>query len=327
MTVRVEDDEIVVKLQQPWFDESWRGEKPWEMRVLDRDYQVGKALRMCEWSEDSGFGGREIRSRIVAIHTSDDLPWIPEGHGLLGLGGFFERYDSSSETFASEAPLAQPKAAGPAPVLHPLSALRPEAVPCDRCGCQGSDHADGQHETFCASCEEPCDYVPIEVPDIPGLIKRVFHEHEVPEGSRVPRDAWRENQYGVPDPAKFGFVIPKTREAREAIWPYAAASAALLGPTMEGIAQRMTSRFGAGQACMLSDVYGPFWDLMRATGEHVRVFTRENAPAELENRHFKVIVSPRMNPEEDGCEAGGTCFGPSVAVDARPLVASKEVTA
>lgn len=60
----------VLKLVQPFFEESWIGAKPFELRADDREggFKVGDILHMREFRPDVGlFTGREIISEVTYV--------------------------------------------------------------------------------------------------------------------------------------------------------------------------------------------------------------------------------------------------------------------
>jgi hypothetical protein len=60
---RIEEHHI--KTWVPEFQAAWDGLKLFEIRVNDRNYQVGDTLVQQEWIPDSEYTGREIRATVV----------------------------------------------------------------------------------------------------------------------------------------------------------------------------------------------------------------------------------------------------------------------
>ena len=75
----------VLKLVQPFFEESWIGAKTFELRVDDRDggYKVGDILHMREWRNDQPlYTGREIISEVT--YTLKDERFLQPGVVAMG---------------------------------------------------------------------------------------------------------------------------------------------------------------------------------------------------------------------------------------------------
>jgi len=75
-----------MKLVPPWFEESWIGSKPFELRADDREggYNVGDILHMREFRPDSGlYTGREIIAEVtIAVR---DERFLQPGFVALGV--------------------------------------------------------------------------------------------------------------------------------------------------------------------------------------------------------------------------------------------------
>lgn len=56
----------VLKLNSEYFEEAYKGVKPWECRLNDRDYNVGDKIILQEIN-DGGLTGREIHGVITYI--------------------------------------------------------------------------------------------------------------------------------------------------------------------------------------------------------------------------------------------------------------------
>lgn len=61
------------------------GLKPFEIRLDDRDYQIGDVLFMREWSKEKGYSGRSSYWQIQYKLTR--APGLLPGYCLLGLFG------------------------------------------------------------------------------------------------------------------------------------------------------------------------------------------------------------------------------------------------
>ena len=57
-----------LKTLPPYYDAVKRGEKTFEVRFNDREYEEGDLLVLKEW-EDGGYSGREIKARVTYILT------------------------------------------------------------------------------------------------------------------------------------------------------------------------------------------------------------------------------------------------------------------
>jgi len=66
------------------FQAVWEGRKTCEVRVDDRDYQVGDALRLREYDPDEKtYSGRSIHTRVTHIVRA---PWLPPGLCVMSFG-------------------------------------------------------------------------------------------------------------------------------------------------------------------------------------------------------------------------------------------------
>lgn len=75
-----------MKLVQPWFEESWIGAKPFEIRADDREggYNVGDILHMREFRPEQGlFSGREIIAEVTCIVKDDRF--LQPGYCAMGV--------------------------------------------------------------------------------------------------------------------------------------------------------------------------------------------------------------------------------------------------
>lgn len=72
-----------VKSVQPHFDDVASGRKTAELRLDDRDYEVGDTIRMRE------FVAGEFTGRVIAYEITHKLtgePWLANGYCMLSLG-------------------------------------------------------------------------------------------------------------------------------------------------------------------------------------------------------------------------------------------------
>jgi len=59
------------------------GQKPFEVRQNDRNYQVGDLLRLQEWSHPVGYTGDELTVQVT--YVLDDPAFVKEGHVVMGI--------------------------------------------------------------------------------------------------------------------------------------------------------------------------------------------------------------------------------------------------
>lgn len=72
------------KLIQPYFDDVWNGNKTFEIRKNDCDYQVGDILILCEFDEKtSRYTGAWLVVKIV--YKIEDFAGIENGYCILGI--------------------------------------------------------------------------------------------------------------------------------------------------------------------------------------------------------------------------------------------------
>lgn len=75
-----------MKLVAPWFEESWIGAKPFELRADDREggYNVGDILHMREFRPEVGlYSGREIIAEVTCAVR--DERFLQPGFVALGV--------------------------------------------------------------------------------------------------------------------------------------------------------------------------------------------------------------------------------------------------
>lgn len=72
-----------VKTHPGYFGYGQSGEKPFEVRLDDRGYQVGDVLRQREWSPRGGYTGKKF-DRLIS-YTMRDKDYVKEGFVVLGL--------------------------------------------------------------------------------------------------------------------------------------------------------------------------------------------------------------------------------------------------
>ena len=87
-----------LKTVQPYFDMVWDGEKPYEIRKNDRDYEVGDLLWLREYNPDavaihdtendclvasSVYSTRSILVEVVAIIPAGELPYVDKEYCVM----------------------------------------------------------------------------------------------------------------------------------------------------------------------------------------------------------------------------------------------------
>ncbi len=79
-----------VKIIPAYFDAVKNGLKTFEIRKLDRDYNIGDTLILSEWQPETlsagSYTGRRVNVTILYILTHDLFPdGIKDGYGVLGI--------------------------------------------------------------------------------------------------------------------------------------------------------------------------------------------------------------------------------------------------
>ena len=84
--------EHIVKCWPEFFERAWRGEKPFELRKNDRDYQQGDRITLQEWDPNRGeYTGRWLDGTITFVAVGVQIfglaedfcafAWKEEGRG------------------------------------------------------------------------------------------------------------------------------------------------------------------------------------------------------------------------------------------------------
>lgn len=73
-----------LKLTQPYFDDVAKGDKSFEVRKLDRPYEVGDYLALNEYVDEK-YTGRFMVAKIKYILTASEIPATSMGYGVLGI--------------------------------------------------------------------------------------------------------------------------------------------------------------------------------------------------------------------------------------------------
>lgn len=73
----------ILKIWPDEFQAADRGQKPWELRVNDRNYQVGDNLLLREWDPSTNqFTGSEIEGRVTFLLQGGKFG-LPETHCIM----------------------------------------------------------------------------------------------------------------------------------------------------------------------------------------------------------------------------------------------------
>lgn len=67
-----------------YFDATWNRTKNFEIRKMDRLFEVGDVVLLREW-EDEIYTGRQIWAEIAYIYIGDGLYGLPKGWVILQL--------------------------------------------------------------------------------------------------------------------------------------------------------------------------------------------------------------------------------------------------
>lgn len=79
-----------LKTWSEYFSPIHKGDKTFDLRVNDRDYQDGDILLLQEWNEHTGFTGREI-TVVVTYLLHGGMFGLVEGYVIMS----FQRIDSN----------------------------------------------------------------------------------------------------------------------------------------------------------------------------------------------------------------------------------------
>jgi hypothetical protein len=78
--------EIIKKIQQKYFQAILNGDKTFELRLADQEYNIGDILVLKEINENREFTGREIKKQITWIaNTKNETFWPKEDIAKFGL--------------------------------------------------------------------------------------------------------------------------------------------------------------------------------------------------------------------------------------------------
>lgn len=76
-----------LKTVQPYFNEVLSGEKPWELRKMDRDFQIGDKVLLEEYNSN-GYTGQSFAVKIENIHSGLGKFGLEEGRCILTINHF-----------------------------------------------------------------------------------------------------------------------------------------------------------------------------------------------------------------------------------------------
>ena len=80
-----------LKVWPEYFQEVWIGNKTFELRKNDRDYQVGNTLILKEWCpKNSEYTGRQYKRGITYILKDAEMFGLQKDYVVLGLGSHWQ---------------------------------------------------------------------------------------------------------------------------------------------------------------------------------------------------------------------------------------------
>lgn len=82
--VTIETKVHVLKTWNPFFDRVWLGQKNFEVRKHDRDYQVGDTLLLKEYDPEKDSYNRQIHAEVTYLLTGGQFG-IEEGYCVMGI--------------------------------------------------------------------------------------------------------------------------------------------------------------------------------------------------------------------------------------------------
>ncbi len=72
-----------LKTVEPYFSAVECGDKTFEVRKFDRDYQIGDLLWLSHYDPNTDKLGRVVIKRITYMLT--DKPYVPDGYVVMGI--------------------------------------------------------------------------------------------------------------------------------------------------------------------------------------------------------------------------------------------------
>ncbi|MGG0718379.1 DUF3850 domain-containing protein [Robertmurraya massiliosenegalensis] len=72
-----------LKTVEPYFSEVKNGNKTFEVRKFDRDYQIGDFLDLVHYDPQTKQLGKRIHKLVTYMLT--DKPYVPDGYVILGI--------------------------------------------------------------------------------------------------------------------------------------------------------------------------------------------------------------------------------------------------
>lgn len=75
----------ILKTHPGPFQDSWLGLKSYEVRLDDRDYELGDRIDLVEWHPHIGATGREIKCLRVIHKLTGGQYGVEKGYCVLGL--------------------------------------------------------------------------------------------------------------------------------------------------------------------------------------------------------------------------------------------------
>lgn len=86
--------EHTLKTWPVYFTRVGLGDKNFEIRYNDRDFQAGDTVVLAEWDDNKeAFTGREIRATINYVLNEAPHFGLKEGYAVFGIVGIFPNYN------------------------------------------------------------------------------------------------------------------------------------------------------------------------------------------------------------------------------------------
>lgn len=87
-----------LKTVEPYFSEVRAGNKTFEVRKADRDFNVGDTLELVQYfPETDSYGDVDVREITYILA---DPPYVPEGYVILAIKEIEEEYDWGDGTYS-----------------------------------------------------------------------------------------------------------------------------------------------------------------------------------------------------------------------------------
>lgn len=70
----------IIKCEEPFFDDIITGQKKFEIRFNDRNYQEGDQILLRAWHPETGYDGGFIYVEILYVLTAKQFPGLKSGY-------------------------------------------------------------------------------------------------------------------------------------------------------------------------------------------------------------------------------------------------------